>query len=371
MMILKKHAWFITGIFLLAVATVGYAQQPAISFQTEEYDFGVVKEEGGAVAHEFMFINTGDAPLIISQVKASCGCTTPSWSKEAVAPGDTGLVVAQYNPSNRPGTFRKAITVTTNADPNTKVLYIKGAVNPKPKTPVDDFPTAMGGLRVKYQSLNMGKILTKEPVTKAFEMYNDSTEPIIFSATNLTPTFVTVDIEPRELLPSQKGLIKVNYDATRAVEHNKLGFSTDRIRLFTNEEDSIKDFTVMATVEEYFEPLSEKDLKKAPKITFSRKAHNFGAIKQGDVVKAEFVVTNTGKDKLNIRATKANCGCTVSKPDTDTLKPGESTNIQVTFNSAGRRGKQQKTVTVFSNDPTNPTQQLTITAEVSAPVSKN
>ena len=371
MMILKKQAWFIASILSFAMVTAGSAQQPVITFQTEDYDFGAVKEEGGAISHEFVFINTGEAPLVVSQVKASCGCTTPSWSKEPVAPGDTGTVVAQYNPLNRPGTFRKSITVTSNATPTTQVLYIQGAVNPKPKTPVDDFPSAMGdNLRVKYQSLNMGKVLTNEPTTKVFEMYNDGSEPIVFNPTNITPTHITVDIEPTELLPSQKGLIKVNYDATEAVKQNKLGFSTDRIRLFTNEADSAKEFTVMATVEEYFEPLSEKDLRKAPKITFAKKTHDFGTLKQGEVAKAEFEFTNTGKDKLKIRATKANCGCTVSKPDEATLKAGESSKVIVTFNSANRRGRQQKTVTVFSNDPTNPTQQLTIKADVNAPVSK-
>ena len=369
-MILKKQRWFVAGIISLAIVTVGYAQQPAMTFETNEHDFGVVREDGGSISHEFVFVNTGEAPLLVSQVKASCGCTTPSWPKEAVAPGDTGVVVAQYNPLNRPGTFRKSITVTSNADPATRVLYIKGVVNPKPKTPVDDYPTAMGNLRVKYQSLNMAKVLTKEPVTKSFEMYNDSPETIIFSPTNITPTHITVDVEPKELLPGQKGLIKINYDATQAVEHNQLGFSTDRIRLFTNEADSVKEFTVMATVEEYFEPLSEKELKKAPKITFEKKTHDFGKIKQGEVAKTEFVFMNTGKGTLDIRATKANCGCTVSKPDKDELKSGDSSKVIVTFNSAGRRGKQQKTITVFSNDPTNPTQQLTITAEVSAPTAE-
>ena len=82
------------------------------------------------------------------------------------------------------------------------MLYINGAVSPKPKTPVDDFPTAMGDqLRVKYQSLNMGKVLTQEPTTKTFEMYNDGAEPIIFRPTNITPTHITVNVEPTELLP--------------------------------------------------------------------------------------------------------------------------------------------------------------------------
>ena len=335
-------------------------------FDTDDHDFGVVAEEGGPIAHPFNFVNTGDAPLLIGQVKASCGCTTPSWTKEPVAPGDTGVVVAQYNPQNRPGTFRKSITVTSNADPASRVLYIKGVVNPKPKTPVDDYPTAMGNLRVKYQSLNMAKVLTKEPLTKSFEMYNDGADAILFSAINVTPPHITVDVEPKELLPRQKGFIRVTYDATQAVEQDKLGFSTDRIRLYTNESDSVKEFTVMATVEEYFKPLTEKELKKAPKITFASKTHDFGTIAQDGVAETKFTFTNAGKDDLHIRSTKANCGCTVSEPSKKVLGPGESSTIAVTFNARGRRGKQQKTVTVFSNDPVNPTQQLTIKARVNA-----
>ena len=352
-------------VFTFTFAT--YAQQAEMTFEKDEHDFGLVREDGGAIAHEFMFVNTGKDSLRISQVKASCGCTTPSWTKEAIAPGDTGRVTAQYSPLNRPGSFRKSVTVTANTEPSTRVLYITGSVSPKPKTPVEDFPTAMGeNLRVKYRSLNVGKVLTNEPVTKAFEMYNDGPESIIFADTNFTPGHITVDIEPRELLPGQKGLIKINYDATHAVEANRLGFSTDQVRLLTNEADSIKDFTVMATVEEYFEPLDERELRKAPKIVFAKKKHDFGTVRQGEKVTAEFTFSNVGKGKLNIRATKANCGCTVSKPDEDVLKSGKSGTIAVTFDSQGRRGKQQKTITVFSNDPLNPTQQLTITAEVDA-----
>jgi hypothetical protein len=67
---------------------------------------------------------------------------------------------------------------------------------------------------------------------------------------------------------------------------------------------------------------------------------------------------------LNIRETRANCGCTVSAPEKDTLAPGESSKISVTFNSNGRRGRQQKMVTIFSNDPKAPTQQITINGRV-------
>ena len=135
---MKKKLSFVFTFLLavsIAVSKVATAQSPVLTFETTDHDFGTVKEEGGPISHEFVFTNTGKAPVIINNVKASCGCTTPSWTKEPVAPGEKGTIVAQYNPQNRPGAFRKSITVTSNADPSTSVLYIKGNVTPKPKTP--------------------------------------------------------------------------------------------------------------------------------------------------------------------------------------------------------------------------------------------
>jgi hypothetical protein len=96
-----------------------------MDFRETTHDFGQI-EEGTIAEHEFVFTNTGDQPLILSSVKASCGCTTPSWTKEPILPGKTGHVKASYNSSNRPGGFNKTITITSNATRTTQVLYIKG-----------------------------------------------------------------------------------------------------------------------------------------------------------------------------------------------------------------------------------------------------
>ncbi len=339
-------------------------QKPLVVFEENAFDFGAVAEEDGPVSHEFVFKNTGALPLVISDVKASCGCTTPSWTREPVQPGDSGRVIAEYDPRNRPGSFSKTISVTTNAEPALTVLHIKGSVEPKPKTPEDDYPTQMGSLRTVYRSFNMGKITTKEPVTKSFAVYNDSDSSIIFSSRTVAPGHIQIEAVPQELLPQQKGTLKITYDATAG---KNLGFSSDHITLFTNEaEDSVKAFSVMATVEEYFAPMTQDELNRAPRLTFDSKKHDFGNIREDAIVKTDFIFTNTGKSLLHIRETKANCGCTVSKPAKDTLEPGESSKLTVTFNTKGRQGKQQKTVTVFSNDPTAPTQQINITAVVNA-----
>jgi uncharacterized cupredoxin-like copper-binding protein len=357
--------------FLLILAfalgsTLGWSQEKkaAISFEQPSHDFGTIAEEGGPVSHEFVFTNTGEAPLVLSNVRPSCGCTTPTWSREPIAPGEQGTIVAQYNPRNRPGSFNKSISVTSNADQQRVVLYIRGVVQPKPRTPKDDYPTQVGALRVKYRSFNMGKVLTNEPAVKSFEVFNDSQQPVAFTGEPVAPAYINITFEPRELQPGQKGNIKVSYDAAA---RKSLGFASDRVRLFTNEEeDSIKEFTVMATIEEYFPPMTEEELAQAPRLTLSQSSYDFGTISEGELVKTDFTFTNTGKSPLNIRKTKANCGCTVSKPDKTTLAPGESSKITVTFNSQGRRGRQHKMVTIFSNDPKAPTQRISIKGRVNA-----
>jgi hypothetical protein len=102
-----------------------------MDFKADTHDFGTVPE-GPAADYEFTFKNTGKEPLLLQNVSASCGCTTPSWSKEPVLPGKTGTVKASFATAGRGGQpFNKTITVTSNA--GTKVLTIKGNVEKAPE----------------------------------------------------------------------------------------------------------------------------------------------------------------------------------------------------------------------------------------------
>lgn len=88
-----------------------------------------------------------------------------------------------------------------------------------------------------------------------------------------------------------------------------------------------------------------------PKVSIQQTEFDFGDIKQNDIVNHSFVITNTGGDLLKISDIRASCGCTAATPDKNELKPGESTQINVTFNSKGRKGPQIKTVSMKTNDP--------------------
>lgn len=353
-------------LLIVATGSLNAQQLKNLTFEEPSHDFGTINEENGPAEFDFVFKNTGTEPLRILNVKASCGCTTPAWTREEVAPGQNGFITASYNPVNRPGPFHKTLTVTTSAaQNNTIILRISGQVEPKPRTVEDDLPILLGGIRVKYRAFNMGKVLNNEAVVKEFDVYNASEDPIVFNKNIEGPSYISITFLPETLAPGEKGKIIVRYDGK---SKNDLGFMSDNVVITTNEEgdDARKSMSVYANINEYFPPMTAEEKLSAPHLGIENTIHDFGSIKSGDVVDATFVLTNTGKTDLNIRKTKASCGCTVPQLSKTDLKPGESVELKVTFNSAGRKGIQIKTVTIYTNDPSSPIQKVTIKAKVSS-----
>lgn len=103
---------------------------PVMEFESTTVDYGVIEQDSDPYRY-FKFTNTGDAPLVITNAKGSCGCTVPTWPKEAIAPGETGEIKVRYA-TNRLNKFTKSITLTTNEANPTRKLTIKGEVLPKP-----------------------------------------------------------------------------------------------------------------------------------------------------------------------------------------------------------------------------------------------
>src|SRR3954468_20364636 len=99
---------------------------PEITFENELHDYGTIKQ-GADGSCEFKFKNTGKDPLVISNARGSCGCTVPTWPKEPVMKGQTGIIKVHYD-TKRVGAFTKTVTITSNAKTDTKVLTIKGLV---------------------------------------------------------------------------------------------------------------------------------------------------------------------------------------------------------------------------------------------------
>lgn len=113
------------------VAKGGQKGTPAITFETMTHDFGNIREDGGPKQCEFVFTNTGNAPLVIISATASCGCTRPQFPKEPIKPGKTGKITVTFHPLGHPGEIYKDVKVRTNAPKNKRIkLLLRGSVIP-------------------------------------------------------------------------------------------------------------------------------------------------------------------------------------------------------------------------------------------------
>lgn len=100
---------------------------PMFDFEKTDHDFGQITD-GDVVTHTFKFTNTGEAPLIIQDAKATCGCTVPSYPKAPIPVGGSGEIVVKFDSSNKPGVQNKTVTLTANTFPSTSKLNIKSVV---------------------------------------------------------------------------------------------------------------------------------------------------------------------------------------------------------------------------------------------------
>jgi len=344
----------------------GYAQSKIqrgwINFKDSIHDFGLVKELGGSVIHEFSFVNSGKSNLTIEKVRASCGCTTPGWTETVVAPGDTGFVQAKFDPNNRPGSFEKMLYVTSNAENHDIILKIRGNVEPRPRTPADDYPMKIGETRFKSRVINMGKVLSNQKVSRTVKVYNTSEQPIIFMENTISPEFISLKVTPDTLLPAETAHLTVEYDA---VLRNDLGYSNDQVVIFTSEDSaSQKMLSVVATVEEYFPPLTAAQLESAPRMRIEPENYDFGSLSEGEKLKIDVELVNEGKQELEIRKIIPNCNCTGIKIESMTIPVGESGILKVLFSAEDLKGYQYKTITLFTNDPSKPTQVITLKGKV-------
>ena len=112
---------------------------PDIKFEEETHDFGRITQ-GEKVAFGFKFKNTGSSNLIISSASGSCGCTVPEYPKKPIAPGEEAKINVVFSSENKSGIVEKSVTIVTNCEPSTKIIYIKANIIVPTSTNANEVP---------------------------------------------------------------------------------------------------------------------------------------------------------------------------------------------------------------------------------------
>ena len=359
-----KRLILFSSLLLSGLTASPQYMQTKMQISPPEHNFGVFKEESGRQTFDFIVTNTGNSPLIIQKVVASCGCTTPEWTRMPIPPGGKGKVTAIYDPVNSPGVFNKTLTVYSNATPKSTVLTIKGEVTPREKTVEDLFTFPVGPIRFESNNLAFTNVKKTEKKTKDFPLINTSgtSAKVEFEA---LPAHLTLKSTPITLAPGQKGIVVGTFDG---VKNQGWGNVSDMVKIKINGVVQKNEFLyVSANLVEDFSKLTTTELANAPLFKLASNTVDIGKMKPSTVKDIEFRFTNNGKSDLILRYIRATCGCTAIQQGVTQgagIKPGESSSIKATFNSGGYKGKVTKTIYVYTNDPKNPEVILMLNADV-------
>ncbi|MFM2376361.1 MAG: hypothetical protein RLZZ165_1458 [Bacteroidota bacterium] len=380
-----KHPAFLSALlFSLHCLPLSAQQAPRpappawIVFEETTHDFGS-REYGSPAEWAFKFRNVSRQAVRISAVKAGCGCMSSEWPREDILPGKGGAVRVSY-PSQRPGEFRKPISVTCQGRPDPVILYIQGRTGPAPggagtaeamaaapALPAPDiaYSVPRGGLTFERTVEDMGRILTsEEDADIVFRFRNTSSSPIsIRQARVEAGPEVTLAFQDETVPPGQESSVTATISGRRMKALGQPGGYFSREFAFHTDEGAHakKELSLRGS----FKPIyTEREKATSPHIEFVAASVEGERVIEGEQYVHDFIFRNTGQSPLTIISAQASCGCTAIRPPAGSIAPGDSAAITATFDSRGRLGTQSKSIVVTTNDIGNPTVVLRFSLEV-------
>lgn len=322
-----------------------------VQWLESSHNFGAFEEEDGPQTHSFRYVNCGSEPVAIVSAHASCGCTVPQYSRNAVAPGDTAAITVTYDPTARPGKFQKSVTVQfSDAGPKHK-LYVSGTVIGDPETVAQRFPHPGGeALRLARPSVMVGEAVKGHLRTASLLAYNASEHPVTPVFTASVP-YIEVTATPATVPPGEQVQFMVFYKADKCPSY---GFVADTLYLSGDGSDVV-DIPVTAIVKEDFSKLTPGERINGPQLLVEDAKADFGTL-GSESVSRSITIKNIGKAPLMIRrAYSMDPGIDVEL-SSEKIKPGRSADITVTVDPSKITGAiLNAEITLITNDPSRPT----------------
>ncbi|MTI32796.1 DUF1573 domain-containing protein [Xanthovirga aplysinae] len=250
---IRRRLFLVLFFFIFSISSKG---QAIISFEKKTHDFEDIIE-GEQATVDFVFTNTGDQPLILSSVRASCGCTTPFWTKEPVNPGETGLITAKYNSKNRPGNFKKSITISSNSSEGNSVLYIMGSVLRKSHEEKIISPETLAlspKLSLPNQSVIKGQVQLGQKTGVEIQLKNEGKSALQIQGLRSSCNCIRMVDKNPTLAPGESQSLQLIY------EPKKTGNRTESITLLSN--DLAKPARSFILKAEVVEDLSNQSIMK-------------------------------------------------------------------------------------------------------------
>ncbi len=356
----------------LAACQLAASAQGHVTWLETEHDFGTFSESTGKVTGIMQFVNTGDSALSITRVRPTCGCTAGEFSHQPIMPGDTGTVTLTYTAIGRPGQFKKDVYVYTTGQPKRSTVSIKGKVIGSVATVSEQYPVALGELRLDRANVPLGDITRGKTRMAYISAYNTSTDTLTITF-DKAPKGLIPQAIPDTVAPGSTATLTVFLDTSEAPLWglNTYHITATATPLHLSGSQNRTELSVMAVVRENFDRLTPKQRAEAATASLETDKVDFGTIVRGSsTATRQLRISNTGHTTLEIRRTYSLQPGVEATASTQKLKPGKNATITITVDPskiASDDNMLNARLDVITNDPTSPVQTVRLVGLVSKP----
>lgn len=326
--------------------------QPKASFDKTTQEFGTILWKNPVTAI-FKITNTGNKPLVISNVTTSCACTVTDWTKEPIAPGKTGIVSSTFD-AKAIGRFQKSVGIYCNASAKPIYLAMRGEVTADPKNYTFTHPFQIGAIRLDKEELEFDDANKGDKPMLELLIANTSDKlytPVLMHL----PPYLSAVATPEKLGRGRTGKIKITLDTEKLP---KLGLTTASVYLSRFPGDKVGDeneIPVSAILLPDFSHISQQERLNPPSIHLSDQSLEMGALAGDEKKSHTIIVKNVGKSNLEIRDLQVFNSALGVQLKKRVLKPGTSTKLKITaFGHNLKKTKGIPRVLMITNDPNNP-----------------
>lgn len=346
-------------LYLFVAAFLTLVAQPRFTSHTEMQSLGQI-EWKHPVGICYNITNTGDRPLVLTDVEPDCACSVAQWTSTPIAPGEKGIINITFD-AQMLGHFHKSVAVYTNAEPHLLYLRFAGEVVQEIKDYTKTHPYLIGQIRIDRNDIDFPDVHVGERPVIYLGVVNQSDRPYEPVLMHLPP-YLAMEAQPAVLQKGEKGIITLTLYPDKLTD---LGLTQASVYLSRFSGDKVSDeseIPVSAVLLPDFSGLTEQERLNAPAIRLSATTLEVSAaLEKKKRVRKDIVVTNTGLSPLQISKLQVFHPAVSVNMKKSVLKPGESTHLRVTIEkkNIGKKRRHLRLL-MITNDPAQPKVEIQI-----------
>lgn len=307
------------------------------------------------ITAEFILKNDGNKPLVINDVRTSCGCTTAEFPKGSIAAGESFTIKTTYD-GKQMGQFTKQVALFTNTSDKTPyILTMRGRVVAEVVDFSGEYPYMLGELKSDAQELEFDDVNKGDRPIQRIHIQNP-TDQVLEPVVMHLPNYLAASVSPSKVAPHRSAVVTIALDSKKL---HDMGLNQTNIYLGSKPGDKVspeKSVTVSAVLLPDFDNMTATEKALAPKVEISTTTLDLGAFENKKKLKGVATITNTGKSTLNISNMQVfTSGIQVSLAKSK-IQPGETTKLKVTaiVEDLKKSRVKRPRILMITNDPTMP-----------------